>query len=92
MGKKGKKKVAEPEVEIDPDLKELTIPNVKDRIDALQYRLSKAAKDRNYMQLEKARCFLGCCDMPRKDMVNRQEPQFGRQNHINMAFTEQLPF
>ena len=55
MGKKGKKKVAEPEVEIDPDLKELTIPNVKDRIDALQYRLSKAAKDRNYMQLEKAR-------------------------------------
>lgn len=87
MGKKGKKKnaAAEPEVEIDPDLKdqtvflflsflcflllektflllvsfipfflyffpsdlgltfqELTIPNVRDRIDALQYRLSKA--------------------------------------------------
>lgn len=60
MPKKGKNKkaAAEPEVEIDPDLKELTIPNVKDRIDALQYRLSKAAKDRNYMQLE-------------KDMVNR---------------------
>eukprot|EP00434_Breviolum_minutum_P016302 symbB.v1.2.014364.t1/scaffold1022.1/size143637/2 len=60
MGKKAKKgkAAAEPEVEIDPDLKELTIPNVKDRIDALQYRLSKAAKDRNYMQLE-------------KDMVNR---------------------
>lgn len=60
MPKKGKNKkaAAEPEVEIDPDLKELTIPNVKDRIDALQYRLSKVAKDRNYMQLE-------------KDMVNR---------------------
>eukprot|EP00435_Cladocopium_sp_Y103_P013861 s2131_g3.t1 len=42
----------------EPAAAELTIPNVKDRIDALQYRLSKAAKDRNYMQLE-------------KDMVNR---------------------
>lgn len=61
MGKKGKKKKAaapEPVEEIPADLKELTIPNLRDRIDAFQYRLSKAAKDRNYMQLE-------------KDMVNR---------------------
>ncbi|CAE7227074.1 DRC4 [Symbiodinium natans] len=68
MGKKGKhlglvhrkKKAAAPEPveEIPADLKELTIPNLRDRIDAFQYRLSKAAKDRNYMQLE-------------KDMVNR---------------------
>ncbi|CAE7270998.1 Slc27a4 [Symbiodinium necroappetens] len=55
-----KKKAAAPEPveEIPADLKELTIPNLRDRIDAFQYRLSKAAKDRNYMQLE-------------KDMVNR---------------------
>jgi len=62
MGKKGGKKkkqpAAEPEEEIPPDLKELTIPNLRDRIDAFQYRYNKAAKDRNYMQLE-------------KDMVNR---------------------
>jgi len=61
MGKKGKKKKggkAEPEEEIPADLKELAIPNLRDRIDAFQYRFNKAAKDRNYMQLE-------------KDMVNR---------------------
>eukprot|EP00931_Biecheleriopsis_adriatica_P106683 TRINITY_DN81080_c0_g1_i1.p1 TRINITY_DN81080_c0_g1~~TRINITY_DN81080_c0_g1_i1.p1 ORF type:complete len:507 (+),score=186.48 TRINITY_DN81080_c0_g1_i1:98-1522(+) len=61
MGKKGKKKkaqAAEPVEDIPQDLKELTIPNLRDRIDAFQHRFSKAAKDRNYMQLE-------------KDMVNR---------------------
>lgn len=57
---KGKKKkvAAEPEEEIPADLKELAIPNLRDRIDAFKYRFNKAAKDRNYMQLE-------------KDMVNR---------------------
>jgi len=61
MGKKGKKKKNEakaPEEDIPPDLKELSVPMLRDRIDAFNYRLSKAAKDRSYMQLE-------------KDMVNR---------------------
>mmetsp|Transcript_52074 Transcript_52074/g.137576 ORF Transcript_52074/g.137576 Transcript_52074/m.137576 type:complete len:475 (+) Transcript_52074:148-1572(+) len=61
MGKKGKKKddkKAGPVEEIDPDLKELSLPNLRDRIDAFQYRFVKISKDRNYMQLE-------------KDMVNR---------------------
>lgn len=39
-------------------MKELTTPQLKERIDAATFRLNKAAKDRNYMQLE-------------KDMVNR---------------------
>merc|ERR1719163_1329007 len=43
---------------MDPDILELTVPNLRDRIDAFNYRLNKAQKDRNYMQLE-------------KDMVNR---------------------
>jgi len=61
MGKGGKKKKQpnkEPEEDIPPDLKELTVNMLKDRIGAFNYRLNKAAKDRNYMQLE-------------KDMVNR---------------------
>lgn len=62
MGKKGGKKkkqpAKEPEEDIPPDLKELTVNMLKDRIGAFNYRLNKAAKDRNYMQLE-------------KDMVNR---------------------
>jgi len=63
MGKKGKGKKKKQEVkaedeDIDPDLKDLSIPNLKDRIDAFQYRFMKISKDRNYMQLE-------------KDMVNR---------------------
>lgn len=56
MGKKGKKKKqAKTEVEevIPDDLKDLPIPVLKDRIDAFHYRLEKAEKDRNYMQLEK---------------------------------------
>merc|ERR1719446_423523 len=43
---------------MDPDILELTVPNLRDRIEAFNYRLNKAQKDRNYMQLE-------------KDMVNR---------------------
>merc|ERR1719482_817781 len=60
MGKKGKKKKnVEPEREPVPeDLKDYSIPMLKDRIEAFSHRLMKAMKDRNYMQLE-------------KDMVNR---------------------
>merc|ERR1719482_925340 len=60
MGKKGKKKKnVEPEREPVPDdLKDYSIPMLKDRIEAFNHRLMKAMKDRNYMQLE-------------KDMVNR---------------------
>jgi len=61
MGKKGKKKKApppDPAADIPPDLKDLPENALRDRIEAFQYRYSKAAKDRNYMQLE-------------KDMVNR---------------------
>jgi len=63
MGKKGGKKKkadkkAEPEEEIPADLKELSVPMLRDRIEAFHYRLNKAMKERNYMQLE-------------KDMVNR---------------------
>eukprot|EP00930_Biecheleria_cincta_P036499 TRINITY_DN2501_c0_g1_i1.p1 TRINITY_DN2501_c0_g1~~TRINITY_DN2501_c0_g1_i1.p1 ORF type:complete len:497 (+),score=153.64 TRINITY_DN2501_c0_g1_i1:71-1492(+) len=60
MGKGGKKKKApvEEREEIPEELKELTKQNLQDRIDAFEYRFNKAAKDRNYMQLE-------------KDMVNR---------------------
>eukprot|EP00928_Gymnodinium_smaydae_P082643 TRINITY_DN65964_c0_g1_i1.p1 TRINITY_DN65964_c0_g1~~TRINITY_DN65964_c0_g1_i1.p1 ORF type:complete len:475 (-),score=170.36 TRINITY_DN65964_c0_g1_i1:33-1457(-) len=62
MGKGGKKKKKQGAVvveeEIPADLRDLSIPMLKDRIDAFNYRLSKAEKDRNYMQLE-------------KDMVNR---------------------
>jgi hypothetical protein len=56
MGKKGKKKKvaqAEPEEEIPADLKDLSIQALQERKDAFQYRFNKAAKDRNYMQLEK---------------------------------------
>merc|ERR1719160_2248479 len=64
MGKKGKKKkdkggaAVQEDDKIPPDLKGLLHPMLKDRIDAFKYRLDKASKDRNYMQLE-------------KDMVNR---------------------
>mmetsp|Transcript_94632 Transcript_94632/g.164188 ORF Transcript_94632/g.164188 Transcript_94632/m.164188 type:complete len:477 (-) Transcript_94632:176-1606(-) len=63
MGKKGGKKKKQDknqqqEEEIPPDLKELSVPMLRDRIEAFNYRLNKAAKERNYMQLE-------------KDMVNR---------------------
>lgn len=57
-GKKGKGQDKNPEEDIDPDLRDLSIPNLRDRIDAFQYRLVKISKDRNFMQLE-------------KDMVNR---------------------
>uniref|UniRef100_A0A7S4TAW8 Growth arrest-specific protein 8 domain-containing protein n=1 Tax=Alexandrium monilatum TaxID=311494 RepID=A0A7S4TAW8_9DINO len=56
MGKKGKKKKnakPEPQEEIPADLKELTIPALRDRIDAFMYRFNQAAKLRNNMQLEK---------------------------------------
>lgn len=46
------------EEDIPGDLKELSQPMLKDRIEAFHYRLNKAMKERNYMQLE-------------KDMVNR---------------------
>merc|ERR1712046_516187 len=57
-GKKKKQDKQEVEEEIPPDLKELSVPMLKDRIEAFNYRLNKAMKERNYMQLE-------------KDMVNR---------------------
>lgn len=57
MGKKGKKadKAEEPkeEDEVPEEFKELTIPQLREKIEAYQYRLNKAAKERNYMQLEK---------------------------------------
>eukprot|EP00927_Polykrikos_kofoidii_P065016 TRINITY_DN60814_c0_g1_i1.p1 TRINITY_DN60814_c0_g1~~TRINITY_DN60814_c0_g1_i1.p1 ORF type:complete len:475 (-),score=110.76 TRINITY_DN60814_c0_g1_i1:111-1535(-) len=61
MAKKGKKKIkppAAPQIVIPADIKDLGPHMLKDRIGAFKYRLSKAQKDRNYMQLE-------------KDMVNR---------------------
>jgi len=63
MGKKGKKAkdkkvAAEPEEEIPEEFRDLTIPQLREKIEAFQYRLNKSAKERNYMQLE-------------KDMVNR---------------------
>jgi len=48
----------EVEEEIPLDLLELSVPMLRDRIEAFHYRLNKAMKERNYMQLE-------------KDMVNR---------------------
>merc|ERR1719183_2516176 len=58
-GKKGKKaKEKEPEEDIPDDLADLSRAALRDRIEAFKYRFNKAAKDRNYMQLE-------------KDMVNR---------------------
>merc|ERR1712093_102920 len=50
--------MGEVEEEIPHDLKELSVPMLRDRIEAFHYRLNKAMKERNYMQLE-------------KDMVNR---------------------
>lgn len=64
MGKKAKKakaeKVEEPKEEeiIPEEFRDLTAPQLREKIEAYQYRLNKAAKERNYMQLE-------------KDMVNR---------------------
>lgn len=57
-GKKGKKKAVEEQEEIPADLKDLSSAMLRDRIGAFTYHFDKAAKDRNYMQLE-------------KDMVNR---------------------
>jgi len=57
-GKKGKDDKAEPEEEIPEEFRDLTIPQLREKIEAFQYRLNKSAKERNYMQLE-------------KDMVNR---------------------
>jgi len=59
-GKKGKKGKGEEVVveEIPEDLQRLTPEQLQERIEAYRYRFHKAAKDRNYMQLE-------------KDMVNR---------------------
>eukprot|EP00397_Hematodinium_sp_SG-2012_P022423 GEMP01023231.1.p1 GENE.GEMP01023231.1~~GEMP01023231.1.p1 ORF type:complete len:478 (+),score=119.51 GEMP01023231.1:106-1539(+) len=59
MGKKAKGKKTEKAVEVkDEELvpeefKDLTIPQLREKIEAYQYRLNKAAKERNYMQLEK---------------------------------------
>lgn len=63
MGKKGgkkKKKQApvDPDADIPAEIKELSAAMLKERIENYNYRLHKAMKDRNYMQLE-------------KDMVNR---------------------
>lgn len=61
MGKKGKKKKVpdkDPDADLDPDLKGLSIPSLQDRINLFQDRFIKISRDRNYMQLE-------------KDMVNR---------------------
>merc|ERR1711985_12205 len=44
--------------EIPEEFGDLTIPQLREKIEAFQYRLNKSAKERNYMQLE-------------KDMVNR---------------------
>merc|ERR1719421_105857 len=52
-GKKGKEAAAEPEEDIPEDFKDLTIPQLREKIEAFQYRLNKSAKERNYMQLEK---------------------------------------
>jgi len=61
-GKKGKKKGKGgdgPEQEVIPvEFLELTRKQLEEKIETFEYRLHKAAKDRNYMQLE-------------KDMVNR---------------------
>uniref|UniRef100_A0A7S1WX03 Growth arrest-specific protein 8 domain-containing protein n=1 Tax=Alexandrium catenella TaxID=2925 RepID=A0A7S1WX03_ALECA len=52
-GKKKKNKQPEPEEVIPPDLKDLLVPALKERIDAFMYRFNQAAKLRNNMQLEK---------------------------------------
>mmetsp|Transcript_15795 Transcript_15795/g.39097 ORF Transcript_15795/g.39097 Transcript_15795/m.39097 type:complete len:471 (+) Transcript_15795:270-1682(+) len=53
MGKKGKKKQEEePEEEIPEEFRDLSIPMLTEKIQGLQYRLVKVAKERNYMQLE----------------------------------------
>merc|ERR1719506_3213335 len=57
-GKKGKDVKDAPEEEIPEESRDLTIPQLREKIEAFQYRLNKSAKERNYMQLE-------------KDMVNR---------------------
>jgi len=64
MGKKGKKGKGKEddkgpaEEDIPEEFRDLTIPQLREKIEAFQYRLNKSAKERNYMQLE-------------KDMVNR---------------------
>jgi len=62
MGKKGKKaakaEVVQEEEVIPEEFKDLTIPQLREKIEAYTYRLNNAAKERNYIQLE-------------KDMVNR---------------------
>jgi len=61
MGKKGKKKPAEEPVEeeqIPDEFRDLSLAQLREKIEAYNYRFNKAAKERNYIQLE-------------KDMVNR---------------------
>ena len=51
-GKKGKKVEEEEEEEIPEEFRELSTPMLREKIQGLQYRLVKVAKERNYMQLE----------------------------------------
>jgi len=53
MGKKGKKVAKEDEEEeIPEEYRDMSIPMLREKIQGLQYRLVKVAKERNYMQLE----------------------------------------
>ena len=55
MGKKGKKKKeekVEEEEEIPEEFADLSVVMLREKIQGLQYRLCKVAKERNYMQLE----------------------------------------
>ena len=47
-----KKQEEEPEEEIPEEFRDLSIPMLTEKIQGLQYRLVKVAKERNYMQLE----------------------------------------
>ena len=51
-GKKGKKEEVNDEEEIPEEFRELSKPMLLEKIQGLQYRLCKMAKERNYMQLE----------------------------------------
>lgn len=52
-GKKKKQAEKDPDEDIDPDLKELDIGKLKDRIENFNFRFGKISEARNYMQLEK---------------------------------------
>jgi len=57
-GKKGKKEPEQKAEDIPEELRDLSAPQLRERIEVFQFRLHKTEKERNYMQLE-------------KDMVNR---------------------